>query len=76
MCISYQIEELIEFANYQFRLKGGVIDFLVQKYKCFVEFHQIIRFPNVIETIEEYEDARRKLLNKNGYNDYNLVVIQ
>jgi hypothetical protein len=47
-------------------------DYLLEKFKLYIEYHPWdLKF-----TEEEYYNRRRENLNKNGYNDYNLVVIK
>ena len=54
------------------RMKGGEIDYLLEKLKLFIEYHPWFRN----ETEQEYYKRRRKVLNQNGYNDYSLIVIK
>jgi hypothetical protein len=73
MCIYYQIEKLEVGKNYQVNVSGKLIDFLIEQYKCFIEYHSWDRKGL---SDEEYYKQRRDNLNKNGYKDYNLVVIR
>jgi hypothetical protein len=72
MCIHYQIEKIKEGKNYQFKVNSKWIDFLVNKYKCFVEVHP---WDNK-RTHSEYYYWRRNILDLNGYRDYKLLVIK
>ncbi len=73
MNIHYQIESLKERENYQFVIDNKSLDFFIKRFKCFIEYHPWDRSGL---TYKEYYDIRKKLLNKNGYKDYNLIVIK
>jgi len=74
--LHYQFEPLIEKKNFQVIVGLSHIDFLVKKYKCFIEFHPSDRRHQNNETILQYYKRRRKVLDDNSYKDYNLLVIQ
>ena len=71
--IHYSIEKLVEGKNYQVIVGNKPHDFLIKKYKCFIEYHPWDR--NGL-TDKQYFKFRRKNLDDNGYKDYNLVVIK
>lgn len=76
LCIYYQIERLIEGENFQVKVGNKTHDFLIKKCKLFLEYHKVLSFLNPKETDKNYYSTRRNNLNKNGYKDYNLVVIK
>jgi len=71
MNFHYQHEKLAESINCQVNVGSKFFDFKSKKYKCFIEFHPWDRH----RTYKEYYNWRRKILNENGYEDYNLIVI-
>lgn len=73
MNIYYQLEKLKLWENYQVVVLRKHIDFLIERYKCFIEFH-----PYDLKklTSNEYYNERREVLNKGGFKDYNLIVIK
>lgn len=73
MNIYYQIEKLILWKNYQIVINSKLIDFLVEKYKCFIEFHKWDRKNGT--DIKKYYKIRRKILDDSNYKDYNLICI-
>ena len=78
MCLFYQYKiKLKEGINCHVIIGGKEFDFLIKKYKCFIEQHSFSR--NNIDknfvTCKKYFYKRRKILDKNGYKDYNLIVI-
>ena len=75
MCIYHQLNiKLKRNKNYQVKVgKEYIFDFLIGK--CFIEQHIINIFFNPLETKYNYYRKRRLILNKNGYKNYNLVVI-
>jgi hypothetical protein len=68
LCIHYQFEELELRKNWEVIVGNKRVDFLIKILKCFVEVHP--RYE------DGYYEARRKILDDNGYKDYNLVVIK
>lgn len=60
-----------EGKNCHIKVNGGEIDFRVEN--MFIEYHP--RDANRL-TKQEYYEARRKLLDENGYENYPLVVIK
>jgi hypothetical protein len=73
--INYQFEKLKEGFNYQVAVSNYLFDFLIHKYKCFIEYHPEIKFFDDKTTLEYYEH-RREILNQNGYNSYGLTIIE
>lgn len=71
MCIHYQIEKLKEGKNYQKNIGKKLFDFFV--FNTFIEFHP---WDWQKRTPKKYYQERRKILNKNGYEDYPLIVIK
>ena len=55
-----------------FIVENKEYDFLVRQLKTFLEYHPF----DLYRTKEQYYKQRRDTLNKNGYKDYNLVVIR
>ncbi len=74
MCLYYQliINKLIFRNNVHVYIGTKEYDFLICKYKLFLEFHPVC----INISTEEYYKQRRDNLDKNGHKDYNLVVIQ
>lgn len=72
MNIYYQIEELKLWKNYQFIIGRKRIDFYIEKFKCFIEYHPYCRNG----THADYYKNRRKILNDGGFKDFNLLVIK
>jgi hypothetical protein len=68
------IEKPIEKINIHFRVNKCHIDFFIQN-KLFIEFHPPRKFGKKIETEETYYNERRNLLNKNGFENYPLILI-
>jgi len=68
------IEKPIEKVNVHFRIRRCHIDFFIQN-KLFIEFHPARKFGRTIETERGYYKERRKLLNKNGFEKYPLIII-
>ena len=77
MNIHYQLNiKLQKRKNVHIIVDSKEFDFLIEKYKCFIEYHkEFLYYQNKIETKKNYYIRRRKILNKNGYKDYNLLVI-
>ena len=70
MNLSYQFKiKLKEGVNCHIRIGGKEFDFLIGN--CFIEFHPWDRK----YSIKEYYKERRKILDKNGYKNFNLIVI-
>lgn len=75
MCIHYQFnEDLKEKVNYQVLIGNGLIDFFIKR--CFIEYHPVLSFFHKEETDESYYEKRRNLLDNNGYENYNLIIIK
>ena len=75
--ITHQFVELKEGKNYQFKIKDSDLDFFIEEYKCFIEFHPYNSLYDKEDvTLSNYETKRRDLLDKNGYKDYNLIIIK
>lgn len=68
------IDKPIEKVNVHFRIRRCHIDFFIQN-KLFIEFHPSRKFGRKIETEESYFKERRMLLDKNGFENYPLIVI-
>ena len=68
------IEKPIEKINVHFRIGKCHIDFFIQN-KLFIEFHPARKFGRTIETEKSYYNERRKLLDKNGFEKYPLIII-
>ncbi len=68
------IEKPIEKTNIHFRLGKCHIDFFI-KNKLFIEYHPPRKFGRTIETEENYFLERRRLLDKNGFKNFPLVVV-
>lgn len=64
----------IEKKNVHYRIDKCHIDFFI-KNKVFVEYHPPASYNGKHETVEEYYNQRRKILDKNGYQEYPLIVI-
>jgi len=62
----------IEGKTLHIRMKNGEIDYLIENLKLFIEYH--VRFDKL--TFIQYYKKRRKILDKNGYKGYNLIVIK
>ena len=75
MCIHYQTEHIKESYNYQFKVSTNHIDFFIKKYKCFIELHFPLLHYDNNDTKTKYRNKRRKLLDKNGFRKYKLIVI-
>jgi len=76
MNIHYQLNKLIENKSFQIRIGNKIYDFLIPKYKTFIEYHPIINFLYHNDNNKNYYMRRRLNLNNNGYKDYNLIVIK
>lgn len=63
-----------EEKNIHFRINKCHIDFFI-KNKIFVEFHPSVRYEKSKESVKEYYIRRRSLLDKNGFENYPLIVI-
>ncbi len=72
MCLYFQkLLKIIYRKTIHVRIGFKEYDFLVNKYKTFIEYH-----PHDFNlSKEEYYNNRRLNLNNNGYKNYNLVVI-
>ena len=75
--ISAALQEQFEYIpkegkNLHIKIKGGEIDYLIEKLKLFIEYH--VRFDKL--TFKQYYNKRRKILDENGYKDYDLLVIR
>ncbi len=68
------IEKPLEKSNVHFQIGKCHIDFFIEG-KVFVEFHPPRNFGRKIETVEGYFLERRTILDKNGFKNYPLVVI-
>ncbi|PIN77159.1 hypothetical protein COV15_02935 [Candidatus Woesearchaeota archaeon CG10_big_fil_rev_8_21_14_0_10_34_12] len=68
------IEKPIEKVNTHFRIGKCHIDFFIQN-KIFLEFHPVRKFGRKIETVDDYNNERRKLLDENGFKNHPLIVI-
>ena len=64
----------IEKENVHYRVNKRHIDFFI-KNKVFVEYHPPASYNGKKETVEEYYNQRRSILDKNGYQEYPLIVI-
>jgi len=76
MNIHYQIEQIKLYKNCQFIVGIKLYDNFVKKYNCFIEYHPFNSMYCDKETYKKYYKIRKNNLNKNGYKDYNLLVIQ
>ena len=64
-----------EGKNVHYKINKCHIDFFLQN-KIFVEFHPPIRYGKKKgETVSTYFHERRKILDKNGYENYPLILI-
>jgi len=73
MCIYYQYtDKLIEGYNVHVNIKGKEVDFVIQSFKCIIEYHTWFKD----ETFEHYYNRRRELLSNTLYKNYNLIVIK
>ncbi|MBU2476494.1 hypothetical protein KKG83_03415 [Candidatus Micrarchaeota archaeon] len=69
------IDKPVEGENVHFKINRRDIDFFIQN-KIFLEFHPPLKYGrNKGETKEEYYLKRREILDKNGYENFSLVVI-
>ena len=69
------IKKPIEKKNIHFRLGRHHVDFFL-KNKVFVEYHPPITYGRSKgETLQSYYDYKRNVLDKNGYKNYPLIVI-
>ncbi len=73
LCLNFQIEKLKEGYNFQVNVGGKFIDFILHSIKLAIEYHDIMSFQK--ETKESYYKKRRKILNQNGYKDYDLIIL-
>jgi len=72
--ICYQLNiKLKRGKNFQVDVGAKTFDFFINN--CFIEFHPCPSLYNKCETRRQYFIKRRKVLNQNGYKNYNLVVI-
>lgn len=67
------LKKLNIFFIHEYRIKNSSIDFLISN-KIFWEHHPIIPHYNLKESIDEYYQRRRKLLDENGYKDNPLLI--
>ncbi len=64
-----------EGENIHFRIKRCHVDFFIKR-KVFVEFHPPINYGQKKgETMKSYYAKKRTILDKNGYQEYPLIVI-
>lgn len=64
----------IEGKNVHIKIGGCEIDFLI-KGKYFIEYHPPLKYgDHKGETLKSYYEKRRKHLDKNGYENYPLIV--
>lgn len=68
------IKRPIENKNIHFRINKHHIDFFINS-RLFLEFHPARKFGGANETNESYYNQRRELLDKNGFKQYPLIVI-
>jgi len=68
------IEKPIEEVNTHFRIGKCHVDFFIEN-KIFLEFHPARTFGRKTETSESYSSERRRLLDKNGFENNLLIVI-
>lgn len=76
MNIHYQFNiNLKEGINFQVKVGSKVFDYLV--HCCFIEYHPYNNFleSNKIDP-KKYRSQRRKVLNKNRYKNYPLIIIK
>lgn len=73
MCLHYQeILKLKLYSNYQVKILRKFIDFYVEKYNCFIEVHPMEKWK--LNSIDYYRE-RREVLNKGGYKNSSLLLI-
>ena len=72
-----KILKLKDSVNCHVQMKGGEVDFLIHKYKCCIEYHEFSKkgFDRYKVSYKQYYKQRKKILDKNNYKDYNLLVI-
>jgi len=72
------LNKIIEGKNFQVCVDSIWIDFLLIKYKTFLEPHNFVKYHKNMKVLtrKEYHNWRRKILNKNGYKDYKVFVIE
>ena len=64
-----------EGKNIHFKINRSHVDFFIQK-EVFVEFHPPLKYGlKSGETVKSYYQEKRKILDKNGYENYPLIVI-
>lgn len=71
LSIHYQIEKLKEGQNYQKNVGRKLFDFFIKG--CFIEHHP---WDWQKRTPKRYYQERRKILNKNRYKNYPLIIIK
>ena len=71
----YQFENLVTRKNFQISVGNLTYDFLIEKYKCFIEFHPFNPLYDTEEGYKNWMKERRNNLNKFGYKSYNLIFI-
>lgn len=78
MCIYYQIGKLFEGKTFQIKIDSLTYDFLIEKYKCFIECHPFNSLYDDLNDKEliKYYKKKRNTLNKSGYKEYNLILIK
>lgn len=77
MNIHYQIERLIIGENYEILVGNLHYDFLIKKYKCFIEYHPYNKLHDKEDkNLESYYNKRRVNLDLNGYEEYKLLIIK
>ena len=75
VCLQYQYNyKPIEGKTLHIRIGKCEYDFLLEKLKLFIEYHEF--WDNSSETVEQYYNRRRENLNENGYKEYKLIVIK
>lgn len=74
MCLYYQYNLNLEFRKtVHFLIGRKEFDFFVENLKLFIEYHRWDRKHG--RNLHAYIKDRRKILDLNGYKDYNLLVI-
>lgn len=73
MNINFQYKKLGEGVNCHIKVGSKTIDFLLEMFKCFIEFHP---YDMNGLSYKEYIRQRREVLNANNYKNYGLIVIK
>ena len=76
MCLynQYKIKP-IKNKSFQIEVDKYFFDFYIEKFDCFIEVHEVIKYFNKNETNKSYYKKRRKILDNNNLKIKYLIVI-